>query len=178
MTVYNRFVLQHGDFMDRQRLTEIISDPFDGPFDGIDYFIDDDDTIYVIESSPAMAGLIAHRVNKSGAFPQKLIRLGLKGGGVVLGFDTLAESSPIFTIKIGYGKDILAEVKETEDGKFCFYLNKRRSSKMFKTLLTTKRYLKKLDREMVREYLGLKDDDYQDDIEEDEVTQYDYQYEY
>ena len=40
------------------------------------------------------------------------------------------------------------EVKKTETGKFCVYLDKKRSARLFSKLTSAKSFLKKLDKEL------------------------------
>ena len=151
----------------KEQLTTLISDPFDGPFEGADYYVEND-ILHVVENNVRLAGVIAHTVNHSGLFEKKLVRLGVCGDTIMLGFDSLGNAGSVFTTKIGKTKDILVEVKATEDNRFCFYLNKHRSGKQFKTLISTKRYLTKLDKELKRE--DSRDIDHREEDEEDELV--------
>jgi hypothetical protein len=129
-------------------LNEIISDPINGPYEGEDYWIDEDGTIQVAENNVRLAAMIMRQVNNSEIFNTKLVKVGLKGDSILLGFDTIADVEPIYTAKIGYKRDTLAEVKKDLTGKFCVYLNKKRAARMFSKLSSVKAYLKKLDQEL------------------------------
>jgi hypothetical protein len=126
-------------------LNEIIGDPINGPYEGEDYWIDTDGTIQVAENNVKLAAIIMRRANSSGYFDTKLVKVGNKGDSILLGFDTMADIEPVYTAKIGFKRDTLAEVKRDLAGKFCVYLNKKRASRMFSKLSAVKAYLKKLD---------------------------------
>jgi len=129
-------------------LSKLISDPFEGPFEGEDYFIDDDGTIQVPVDNVKLSALITRRVNISGKFDKKLVKLGQSGDTIILGFDTLVDQPAVYTGKIGFRGDVTAEIKKDESGKFCIYLDKKRSSRLFKKLSSAKVFLKRLDNEL------------------------------
>jgi len=131
-----------------EKLTKIITDPIIGPFEGEDFWIDDNGTIQVAENNVKMAATIMRKTNASGKFKQRLVKIGHSGDSILLGFDNLTEVKPIYTAKIGFKGDMLAEVKEDADGKFCLYINGKRGARMFSKLSAVKAALKKLDREM------------------------------
>jgi len=130
------------------QLTNIITDPIDGPFEGEDFWIDDNGMIQVAENNVRLAAIIMRKANSSGKFDQRLVKIGIQGDSILLGFDTLADSQSIYTAKIGFKGDMLAEVKEDSSGKFCLYINGKRGTKMYAKLSAAKSTLKKLDREM------------------------------
>lgn len=134
--------------MTHELLTSIIADPFNGPYEGEDFWIDDDGTIQIAENNVVLAAKIMRMANNSGQFSTRLVKIGQRGDSILLGFDTLLEVDPVYTKKIGFKGDTLAEVKVTEDKKFCLYLNKKRTTRMFKKLATVKSFIKKLDREL------------------------------
>jgi len=138
-------------------LNEIIGDPIVGPFEGEDYWIDADGTIQVSDNNVILAATIMRKTNNSGQFDVKLVKIGHRGDSIILGFDTLLDAEPVYTTNIGYNKNTLAEVKATEDSSFCVYLNKKRSTRVFKKLHSAKTFLKKLDLELQ------KDNEMQDD---------------
>ena len=129
-------------------LSKLISDPYQGPFEGEDYFIDVDGTIQVPIDNVKLAAIVMRRVNTSGKFDKKLVKIGQSGDNVVLGFDTLVEQPAVYTVKIGFKGDVLAEIKEDSAGKFCIYLDKKRSSRLFKKLSSAKVFLKRLDKDL------------------------------
>ena len=141
-------------------LRKLISDPYEGPFEGEDYFIDVDGSIQVPVDNVKLAAVVMRRVNISGKFDKKLVKIGQSGDNVILGFDNLSEEPAVFTTKIGFGKDVLAEVKKDDADKFCVYLDKKRSSKLFKKLSSAKLYLKRLD-------LDLKEIPVEPEVEDD-----------
>jgi hypothetical protein len=132
-------------------LNEIISDPILGPYEGEDYWIDEDGTIQVAENNVVLAATILRKTNNSGQFAVKLVKIGQRGDSIILGFDTLLDVEPVYTAKIGYMGDTTAEVKRTQDDKFCVYLNKKRATRMFKKLASAKTFLKKLDKDLQSE---------------------------
>ena len=132
-------------------LNEIIGDPINGPYEGEDYWIDEDGTIQVAENNAILAGTILRKTNNSGQFDTKLVKIGQRGDSIILGFDTLLDADPVYKTKIGYMHDTLAEVKKDTAGKFCLYLNKKRATRMFTKLAAAKAFLKKLDKELQSE---------------------------
>jgi hypothetical protein len=131
-----------------EQLSNIIGDPIDGPYEGEDYWIDADGTIQVAENNVRLAAIIMRKTNLSGYFDKKLVKIGAQGDSILLGFDTLVDAPAVYTAKIGFKGDMLAEVKTDESGKFCLYINGKRSPKMFAKLSAVKASLKKLDKEM------------------------------
>lgn len=129
-------------------LNEVIGDPIMGPFEGEDYWIDDDGTIQVAENNVVLAATILRKTNNSGKFTTKLVKIGQRGDSILLGFDTLLDVDPVYVTNIGFKGDTLAEVKKDLAGKFCLYLNKKRATRMFTKLASAKSFLKKLDREL------------------------------
>jgi len=129
-------------------LNEIISDPIVGPYEGEDYWIDEDGTIQISDNNVVLAATIMRKANNSGKFDVKLVKVGHRGDSIILGFDTLLDTASVYTANIGYKSDTLAEVKRTQDDKFCLYLNKKRATRIFKKLAAAKTFLKKLDQEL------------------------------
>ena len=134
--------------MPNLQLLDIISDPFNGPFEGEDFWIDDNGTIQVAENNVRVAAMIMRKTNSSGKFSQRLVKIGAQGDSILLGFDTLSDVKPVYTAKIGFKGDMLAEVKEDTTGKFCLYINGKRGTKMFAKLSAVKAALRKLDKEI------------------------------
>jgi hypothetical protein len=128
------------------QLLEIISDPFDGPEEGVDFWVDEQGYIQVNEVYTA--ALIMRKANISKLFDKKLVKVGQRGDSILLGFDTLLDVTSVYTANIGFKNDTLAEVKQDTDGKFCLYLNKKRHPRLFKKLASAKSFLKKLDKEL------------------------------
>ena len=120
----------------------------DGPFEGEDFWIDDNGTIQVAENNVRVAAMIMRKTNSSGKFSQRLVKIGAQGDSILLGFDTLGDVKPVYTAKIGFKGDMLAEVKEDTTGKFCLYINGKRGTKMFAKLSAVKAALRKLDKEI------------------------------
>lgn len=127
-------------------LLEVISDPYEGREEGVDFWVDEDGHIQV--PSIRTAALLMREANTSGYFKQNLVKIGQKGDSILLGFDTLLDADAVFTSKIGPQKDILAEVKRDENDKFCVYLNRKRSARMFNKLTSAKRFVKSLDKDL------------------------------
>jgi len=132
-------------------LNDIIGDPINGPYEGEDYWIDEDGTIQVAENNAILAGTILRKANNSGQFAVKLVKIGQRGDSIILGFDTLLDADPVYTTNIGYMRDTLAEVKKDTAGKFCLYLSKKRATRMFTKLTAAKTFLKKLDKDLQNE---------------------------
>jgi hypothetical protein len=130
------------------QLLDIISDPITGPFEGEDFCIDEQGYIQVYDSNPKTAAMIMRKANTSGLFPVNLVKVAHKGDSIILGFDNLSSTAPVFTDQIGYKKDVLAEVKVDEDGKFCIYLDKRRSARTFSKLSGARTFVKRLDKDL------------------------------
>ena len=131
-----------------EKLNDIIADTFNGPFEGEDYWIDESGVIQVAENNVRLAAIIMRKANLSGEFDKKLVKIGAQGDSILLGFDSLTATPPIYTAKIGFKGDMLAEVRADESGKFCLYINGKRGNKMFAKLSAVKSAIKKLDREI------------------------------
>lgn len=130
------------------QLLDIISDPILGPFEGEDFCIDEQGYIQVYDSDPKVAAMIMRKANTSGLFDVNLVKVAHKGDSIILGFDTVSGTEPVFVDQIGYQRAVLAEVKVSEDGKFCIYLDKRRSSRTFAKLASAKTFVKRLDKDL------------------------------
>jgi hypothetical protein len=130
------------------QLLDIISDPIDGPHEGEDFCIDEDGYIQVSNNNVRTAALIMRKANTSGLFDVNLVKMGQRGDTILLGFDNLSTIEPVFANQIGYQKSVLAEVKVGADGKFCIYLDKRRSARMFAKLASAKTFIKRLDKDL------------------------------
>lgn len=129
-----------------EQLLDVISDPFDGPEEGVDFWVDEEGYIQV--QDVRTAALIMRKANFSEMFDNKLVKVGQRGDNILLGFDTLLDAPPVYVAKIGFKGDTLAEVKKDDAGKFCLYLNKKRATRIFKKLSIAKTFLKKLDKEL------------------------------
>ena len=129
-----------------EQLLEVISDPYEGREEGVDFWVDENGLIQVPDIRTA--ALLMREANTSGQFEQNLVKIGQKGDAILLGFDTLLEADAVFTSKIGLQKDIIAEVKRDDRDKFCVYLNKKRSARMFNKLASAKRFVKGLDKDL------------------------------
>lgn len=143
-----------------EKLNDIIADPFTGPFEGEDYWIDDSGVIQVAENNVRLAAIIMRKANLSGKFDKKLVKIGAQGDSILLGFDSLTDTAPVYSAKIGYKGDILAEVRADESGKFCLYVNGKRGTKMFAKLSLVKLAIKKLDKDM--QFVGQEPQDLDD----------------
>lgn len=129
-----------------EQLLEVISDPYDGPEEGVDFWVDEQGLIQV--QDPRTAALIMRKANISQQFDNKLVKIAQRGDSIMLGFDTLLDIDPVYSAKIGFKGDTLAEVKQNTDGKFCLYLNQKRHARLFKKLVSAKSFIKKLDKEL------------------------------
>lgn len=129
-----------------EQLLAVITDPYDGREEGVDFWIDEDGLIQTHDVRTA--ALIMRVANSSGEFAQNLVRVAQKGDSILLGFDTISEADPVFTSQIGYQKSVLAEIKADTDGKFCVYLDGKRSVRMFAKLASAKTFVKRLDKDL------------------------------
>lgn len=143
----------------QQTLIDVITDPFVGPYYGEDYFIDSDGVIQVNDIKTA--ALIMRKVNLSMQFNTKLVRLGTSGDVVSLGFDQLASAEPVFSTTVGPNK-LPIDVKANESGKFCLYVDGKRSVKMFAKMSAVKKYIKQLDKELFQVAVNT-DDEFEND---------------
>jgi hypothetical protein len=130
------------------QLLTIISDPISGPFEGEDFCVDEQGYIQVYDNDPKVAAMIMRKANNSGLFDQNLVKIAHKGDSIILGFDTASGQEPVFTDQIGYQRAVLAEVKVGADGKFCVYLDKKRSARNFNRLVSAKTFVKRLDKDL------------------------------
>ncbi len=124
-------------------ISNLISDPINGPFEGEDYCIDNN-TIEVSNNNARLAANIMRQVNASELFDDKLVKLGLRGDSILLGFDTMSELEAVYSTNVGPGNTLLAEVKQDEDGKFCVYVDKVRAVRMYSKISKAKAYIKTL----------------------------------
>lgn len=129
-----------------EQLLTVISDPYDGREEGIDFWIDEQG--YIQTQDVRTAALLMRKANTSGQFDQNLVKVGQKGDSLILGFDTVLGTKPVFANQIGYQKGVLAEVKVGDDGKFCIYLDKKRSARTFAKLASAKTFIKRLDQDL------------------------------
>lgn len=117
----------------------ISTDPYSYPFEGEDYTIEENGNITVADNNTQLAGIICHRINRSGKFDHKLTRFGVVGGAIILGFDKLADKEPVFSDQLGRRKNIPVEIRELDE-VFYIYINGQRSTKSFLKLSTAKAY--------------------------------------
>ena len=129
-----------------EQLLEVISDPYNGREEGVDFWVDEEG--YIQAQDVRTAALLMREANTSGVFTQNLVKVGQKGDSILLGFDNLLDADAVFKIKIGPQNDILAEVKQDDNAQFCVYLNKKRSARMFTKLASAKRFVKSLDKDL------------------------------
>lgn len=129
-----------------EKVVNLIEDPINGPFYGEDFCIDDDGYIQI--NSIKTAALIMRKVNQSNQFDKKLVKIMQVGDVTVLGFDLLTESESVYTTEIGPEKNKV-EVKQSENQKFCVYINGKRSNRLFSKITVVKKYLRQLDKELL-----------------------------
>lgn len=146
---YTSYIINNSEYNMNQLFNELpalISCPIDGPFEGEDYLIDNENnTIQVTHNNIKLAATIMRKVNTSDLFEIKLVKVGQAGDSILLGADTLTEDKAVYTANIGFQRDTLAEVKKDKAGKLCLYLNKKRSPRMFNKMSSLKEFLKTLD---------------------------------
>lgn len=129
-----------------EQLLAVISDPYDNREEGVDFWVDEQGLIQTHDVRTA--ALLMRKANTSGEFDQNLVKIGQKGDSIILGFDTVVGTDPVFASQIGYQKSMLAEVKIDSDGKFCVYLDGKRSARMFAKLASAKTFVKRLDKDL------------------------------
>lgn len=129
-----------------EQLLAVISDPYDSREEGVDFWIDEQG--YIQTHDVRTAALLMRKANSSGEFEQNLVKIAQKGDSIILGFDTVVDTDPVFVSQIGYQKSVLAEVKVDTNGKFCIYLDGKRSARMFAKLASAKTFVKRLDRDL------------------------------
>ena len=130
-------------------VVDLINDPYNGPEEGVDFWVDEQGLIQV--SDTRTAGLILRTVNTSGNFTSQLVKIGQSGDSVLLGFDELLNIDPVYAARIGYKRDTQVEVKSDTSDKFFIYVNKKRLARTFKKLAQAKRYIKQLDKDLQQE---------------------------
>ena len=128
-----------------EQLLEIITDPYNGREEGVDFWVDEEGLIQV--QDVRTAALIMREANKSGCFEQNLVKVGQRGDSILLGFDMLVSIPPVYTAKIGYLKGVLAEVK-TDGKKFSVYLDGKRHTRMFNKLASARAFIRQTDKEL------------------------------
>jgi len=121
------------------------SDPYEGPFEGEDYLIDDDGIIHVGEAR--LAATICRKVNMSNKFTNRLVHLGKSGDMIKLGFDEVADTASLHSEKLGSNKDVKSDIK-TDGTVFYVYIEGKRKTKTFNTLSIAKAYCKKLSNQL------------------------------
>lgn len=126
----------------------MIEDPFEGPFEGEDFLVDDYGYVHVTNNDQKLAGMIARKVNLSNKFDMKMVRLGTSGDTIVLGFDPLTDVTPVHTDRIGFKKDVLVDVRQSSSTEFYIYVGKRRKNKVYSTLNRAKAAIKLLDKSL------------------------------
>jgi len=130
-------------------VVDLINDPYNGPEEGVDFWVDEQGLMQV--SDTRTAGLILRTVNTSGNFTSQLVKIGQSGDSVLLGFDELLNIDPVYAARIGYKRDTQVEVKSDTNDKFFIYVNKKRLARTFKKLAQAKRYIKQLDKDLQQE---------------------------
>jgi len=130
-------------------VVDLINDPYNGPEEGVDFWVDEQGFIQVNDTRTA--GLILRKTNTSGMFANQLVKIGQSGDSVLLGFDELLNIEPVYAARIGYKHDTQVEVKSDTVDKFFIYVNKKRLARTFKKLAQAKRYIKQLDKELQQE---------------------------
>jgi hypothetical protein len=125
-----------------QEISNLIADPINGPYEGEDFIFDtESNTIHVTNANHLLAAKILREANFTLKFETKLVKYGVKGDTIILGLDNLQDSPAKYKLQI---EDMLYEVKETEEHKFCIYVNKVRKPFQFKRLASAKRQIKVL----------------------------------
>ena len=129
-----------------EQLLAVITDPYDGREEGVDFWIDEQG--YIQTNNVRTAALIMRTANTSGEFKQDLVKIGQRGDSILLGFDTLADAGAEHTLNIGFKGDVIAEVKLDVSGKFYVYFDGKRVTRQFAKLSQAKAFVKKMDKSM------------------------------
>lgn len=138
-------------------LSDVISCPINGPFEGEEYWIDhSNDTIQIADNNVRLAATIMRKVNSLDLFETKLVKIGQAGDNILLGLDTLTDTKPIYTARIGFQRDTLIEVKKDKAGKLCLYVNQKRHARMFNKMVSAKEFIKTLDSELQADTADIK----------------------
>ena len=130
------------------KVVKLVEDPFNGPYEGEDFYVDDDGIIQITDNNTKLAATITRKVNQSGKFKQKLVRIGQKGDCILLDFDHLTDIDAIHSENIGFDRKTLAEIKQDTQGLCYVYINGRRSNKIFKSLSVAKSFVKRTDKDL------------------------------
>lgn len=131
---------------DINKLMRIIEDPINGPFEGEDFWIEEDGIIQVPDNNIKMSSTIVRKVNQSNKFKQRLVNLGKKGDCIQLGFDELVDQKPIFESKIGHKDFTGVAVRQDSNGQCYIYIDGKRLNKVFKRLSQAKNHINRLDK--------------------------------
>lgn len=134
--------------MNKLQIVELISDPYDGPFEGEDFIIDEQGFIEISGNKTKLAALIMRKINLSKMHELPLVVIATRGDCIILGFDQLNHAHIVFSDKVGPNKDVLVNVKSSDDTIFYVYLNERRSSRVFKNLSAAKKFIRAFDKEL------------------------------
>jgi hypothetical protein len=87
-------------------------------------------------------------VNLSGQWSQRLVVVARRGDCVIMDFDSLQNSEPVFATDIGPDKAHRAEVKQDSNNRFCVYINGKRMSRQFAKLSAARAFIKKQHQEL------------------------------
>jgi hypothetical protein len=88
------------------------------------------------------------KVNTSGIFAKKLVKIGRSGDSILLGFDTLSDAESIYSDDIGPDNATRIQVKKDTAGKFVIYVDDRRSARPLKSMTAVKKFIRTLDQEL------------------------------
>lgn len=114
-------------------------------FEGEDYHFDGDT---VVANDVRTAGKILRAINTSALFSKQAVIV-KKGEQPVIGFDPLEDAQTIFQDTIGPNDNQAdVEVKTDTSGDFYLYINGKRSTRVFKNLAKTKKYITALDHQL------------------------------
>ena len=134
----------------KEKLVNLLDSPYEGPYEGEDFIVNDDGYIQVFDNNIRLCGLIVHKVNKSSISDKTMVKLYTAGDAITLGFDETRAVESIFSKNIGFHGDVQAEIKVDTEGKFIVYINNKRKVKMYTTLAQAKVAINKLDKELLR----------------------------
>jgi hypothetical protein len=129
-----------------EKVVRMIEDPFNGPFEGEDFSLNENGFIEVPVDNVKLAGTICSRINKSSRFTRPIVKFGTKGDCILLGFDYLSDVEPIFTKQIGYRLGTLAEIKQDSKDQYHIYIDGKKQTKTFEKLAVAKAFITKLDK--------------------------------
>jgi len=124
----------------------MVLDNGDAGSEGEDYHYDGEN---IVAHNIHAAGKVLRAINSSGLFTKQAVVI-KKGEQPIIGFDTAANAQVVFQDTIGPDfEEVEVEIKTDDSNKFYLYTNGRRNVKTFDKLAHAKRYVYKLEQQMM-----------------------------